>query len=380
MIIEGVQHNLNNFRIEGGGGTITEGLAPSQGAATVGSKGIWIRPPSFSGDSGGNITFLSNINIELHKPNSVGILIDKTSPQGSSGGSINKMSNIYNSSSDGMSRITVMDNNTVPGINPFDVDSLAVTRTSQSRKRYGSWAPGAQTRVNAEGLLRGNIDVRNNGQLNNATEMVTSAFANGPFATLATTATQYDAACILYNCPNGNRIAKSQNPTFYCRFLPNSTTGIRIFMGWWCIAAGAQFTAPTTGGATFDLLANKRGIGLYLDTVVSNNWKIMHNDGNASSTIVNFANKTFGNISYGPNAVNPVINAVTISYTDSNNSNPDVADGSTANVLHHGRGYDWKTTGVPSADNFGFLIYFEALTSGAKTLRIFDIEMGITVA
>lgn len=378
MIIEGVQHNISNVRIEGGGGTVSEGVAPPQGAATMGTKGIVMRIPTSGPAFGGNINTLSNINIELHKLDSIGILLD-------TGINNNKMSNIYNSSNDGMRKFAVWDNARVPGANPLAADSWAVGRPPSTKRRFGNISFGYGKQGLEDGILAGNVayNTVTAAGVASAATLATSGFINGAFATLQTGTAQYDSACVFYQNTNGNRINTTQFPTFYLRFIPNSTANIRIFIGLWTTPASgtSQFTAPV-GGATANPLNGKRGIGLWIDTNVSTNWKICHNDGSATATVADFPTLTmFGSVTHGPSAINAgFVQAVTTSLIWQNASNPDILDGNTASVQHHGLSFGYKTSNVPTGDIIGFLIYLENLTAGAaRTLRLFDAELVMTM-
>ena len=345
--LQGVQHNLVNFRIEGGGGGFADG---------VGSRGIWIRTPEFGGQVGGNVHLLSNINIELHKPDSVGILLD-------AGIDNNKIVNYYNSSADFMTRQTIIDNSKIVGLHSIN-DYTLPSMVSQTRRRSGTVYFGLGKNANAgwaeEGILAGNVSRQVDGA---NTTFATLAFANGPMMNLTTGASAGSVACIFYNNSEGNRWYVNQYPTMYVRFIPSSTTGVRVYMGFW-----SQFTAPT---ASTDVLANKRGVGLWLDTAVSANWKIMHNDNSASSQIANFPSATYGLTAYGPNAISSgFVQSVTVQQTIANPS---------ASVRHHGLAFDYKTTNIPTTSAAqGFLIMVERTTAGAKTLRLFDMELQLT--
>jgi hypothetical protein len=341
-LIEGVQHNLSNFRIESGG------------TGEVGTTGIRLKPSAQSG-IGGNVNLLNNINIELRGSNSHGLLIDN-------GSANNKITNIYNSASDDMTKHTIIDNSKQVGLNT--VTEVQYTSPANTRRRTGVAYFGLGKTANGlnveQGILAGCVKRQLDGV---DTTFATVQSTAGPYMNLTTATTVNSVACVFYNNSEGNRIMREQFPIFYLRFNPVSITSVRLFIGMW-----NQFAAPT-GSA--DILANRRGFGLYLDTSVSSNWKFMHNDNSASSTIADFPTLVLGSTTYGPNAAsNSIRQAVTVSF---NSTNP------SANVRHHGLAYDYKTTAIPSTDNLGFLIYIENLAAGAaRTIRLFDAELTLT--
>lgn len=93
---------------------------------------------------------------------------------------------------------------------------------------------------------------------------------------LTTGATSGNISSIRFN---GTFFQRKGNPYFGCRFLVESITGnFRVFMGF----TDQSYTAVTSSA---DPLATHYGIALWLDKAVSSSWKIMRNDGVASSTV-----------------------------------------------------------------------------------------------
>ena len=141
------------------------------------------------------------------------------------------------------------------------------------------------------------------------------------------------------------------------RFNPTEATLQRIFIGLW-----STFAAPTS---TADMLASRNGIGLWLDTGVSPNWKVMHNDGTGASVV-----DTLG-------AGIPIsaadLHQVEI-ITDNANSKFVVRlQYPTNNYISQAFSTDIPGTGV----QYGFLISIETLTGSAKYLYLYDMELEI---
>ena len=343
-VIEGVQHNLVNFRIEGGGGS---------NADTVGDIGIWIVDPGTTG-VGGTINMLDNINIELHKPGSIGILLD---------GEINnnQIGKVFHSSAEGMASHAIVSNRKDVGANYVFYPPEEPQNLSASRIRIGSANFGLCAQGKEHGILNGNLKYQLDGV--DAPFTVTGS-VNGPFMNLITTTVLSSVACVFYNNPLGNTIATYNYPSLYVKFRLNNTTNTRCFIG-----LIDRFTSPPNTNA--EVLANQHGIGLFCDLQTSANWKIMHNNGAAASTVADFPTFTLGETTYGPAAVSTA--QVYNLFVTFNNSNP------SANVRLNGISYDYKTTGIPAPNTvLGFLIYCQNRNPGAaRTLRLFDMEARI---
>lgn len=68
------------------------------------------------------------------------------------------------------------------------------------------------------------------------------------------------------------------NPVVMFRFLLNATTAFRFF-------AGFSSGASSNPASNSDYLNALSGVGLWVDSAVSANWKIMHNSGSGASTV-----------------------------------------------------------------------------------------------
>jgi len=115
---------------------------------------------------------------------------------------------------------------------------------------------------------------------------------------------RYDTGTTI-NSLSGTRInsvgitERDLNPETHWIIKSTAATDTRIFMG---------FTSSTAAPVSAaDYLANLSGVGFYVDTSIDGNWKIMQNDGSATSNITTLANiGTFGTtkIDLGLRAVN----------------------------------------------------------------------------
>ena len=147
-------------------------------------------------------------------------------------------------------------------------------------------------------------------------------------------------------------LQRRANPRFYVRFYPAQTTAQRIFIGMWNI-----FSAPTT---TADMLNGRAGVGLWLDTGVSNNWKVMHNDGTGASTTVDTGQ------------------AITIADLQTVEIRADHIAGKFG-VTHAATGtYTNRivSTDIPTTQALGFLISLETLRQPPLSRLIFTILNG----
>ena len=245
MKISGGQHDIQNCWF--------------QGEDSVGRFGIWILP---EGTGVGAFTSVSNVQTELRKTGTecAGILVD-------TGVSNIWLSHIRNSSASDNEWWHVVLDKTEQNPSVVYLDRMFRFPIS-TRQEYGIWYAGTQGIGNEFGTLAGNIVETPSPQ----TTIV--SLADGP-------AKRYSANNSLitahYNHHNGTAFTNTspwgsgQFPVMFFKFLPSHIVNVRLLMGFW-----DQFAAPTTSA---DPLASRRGIGLWVDTNVSANFKIMHNNG-----------------------------------------------------------------------------------------------------
>ena len=250
----------------------------------------------------------------------------------------------------------VIDLNTWP-VN-HDMDRNFNTAPSDYRNGVmGWWRPGYQALGAEEGILKGNV-------AGTAPTMIAES-SHGCAGRFTTAAAINSMATLRYNNPGGNNIERGQMPSVNVRFRPFDAAGVRIFIGLW----DGMAAAPTT---TSDILNAKKGVGLWVDTAVTTQWKVMHNDGIGASTVSAIAG-------------NPTISSLALSrayiyiYVHSANPLGAAPPGSPvikANVICNNINQTVTTNLPPNAtDKLGFLLSLENTTAGAKFMDIWDIEM-----
>jgi hypothetical protein len=340
------QQNLHNFWI--------------QGDANNGDIGIWCTP---QGTGVGSLINISNINIEM------GRTADITAPI-TGGTSINVLDlprlgaigilqdagtanirtvNIVATSAPG--GIIV---NKAPHAN-YNAENLYSEKLSERVQTItGRYLPGYVDVTNASGILKGCIRENSAG-----TKL---SLSNG-VGRRYTTSTTINTPRFIYYTNTGltggaSLIGRVHAPKISVRFLPggtNPTASLRMFIGLW-----QTFADPVSSS---DILNTPRaGVGLWLDTAVSNNYRVMHSSGAGASTKSDFDT---------PQAVTAgtvLRTMTTVNYDDTTPANTDYT------VWIGGRAKT-VTTNIPTANNFGFLIYFENLAAEDKHLSIYEIEM-----
>lgn len=360
----GSQNNFNNCWI--------------QGDLQSGDIGIWF-VPGVDGISFGSLENVNNIQFEMPRTADItanyvpgvpdltaapdyyggsvtGLPISGLPKQGAIGvlkdaGTANiRTSNLTSTHSDGGVMVDL-----VPHAN-FDTESRSVLRPSQALNTVvGTYFPGAQRLTQESGILKGNV-----------AETVTGTnvgLAAGPARRYTTGTTISTARCIYYTntgVANGSSVwTRSHNPEISVRFLSggtNPTANVRQFIGLWqpVPAAGGTFN-PLTGDLP-DPLTGKSGVGVWLDTAVSPNYRVMHNDGTGGSSITNFDS---------PQAVSASSALRAMVTHDSDDSSFSVRIGSRVKRV---------ATDIPTAGHFGWLIFFQNTATEDKQLNIYDIE------
>ena len=328
-------------------------------------KGLWLQGDGLAGQWGihlaseaegaGSLTRISNLQSELKQTGTecAGLLIDP--------GVSNVMtSNIYNSyaSSDATQWFSILDKSSpTPFNNHKDFDEKGLSR---GRTRQGWWPCGSVGAANAYGILAGQIVE------SPATTFLTAVTANGPAKNFVTTSAIGNMSAIYYNHHDGimarntSRFSRINTPRLFCRFVPASTSGMRMFVGIW-----NQFAAPTS---TADMLDSRAGVGLWLDTDVSPNWQTMCNDNTGTSTISQI----------GPGyPIAVTMYAVEVFVDHAHNkwgmffwraASPNTFDRMVF------------TTNIPdNTYQLGFLLSLEARVAGARTVQLDDVEFSYTV-
>lgn len=274
--IEGVQHNLSNFRIESNAQTST---------VNVGTYGIYLAVPG-SGQ-GGNITLMNNINGELRATDGSNAYLVYIK----SGVNNCYMRNMYNSAADDIKKFTVFDEN-IAGVN-FDYDSkYNMLSPSATGRRVGYLTgmdqgivvttPATSTYTSGFGLCS-IPNVRENVAGTGAAISTTYDGISHFDKKLSTGATTDNRASLQFVQSFHTRASEMR---IFGRMRTFHNTDVRIFIG--LINLGnptppTLFTAPV---ATTDILDSTNGVGLWADANVSSGqWKAAHNDGTAGASV-----------------------------------------------------------------------------------------------
>lgn len=140
-----------------------------------------------------------------------------------------------------------------------------------ANKYYARYLGGA---ANSEGQWIGRTTADTVGT---GTSVASAMDADGPHRASSTGATIGNMVSI--RCNSNATARRDFNPILLCKFKLLQITATRAFIGW------TSNTSAVT--SVSDPLNALTGIGLWLDTAVSPNWKIKHNAGTGASTEVN---------------------------------------------------------------------------------------------
>lgn len=311
-----------------------------QGESLVGRYGIWL---ANEGGSSGGMTKISNVVAELNPAGqeSAAVYIGP--------GAVNcEFVNVVNGWQDFKLWFSVLDRsgaNLLGNVNHTDFR----TKLSQNQFRYGAVSMGLMPVRYEDGILANNL-------------VESSAFTIGPVPggsakLIQTTGAINNIQSIryAYNQTGTSAWGLGSFPKLWVKFTPNATTAVRGFIGLW-----NTFTAPTSAA---DILNGRGGAGLWIDTAVSSNWKIMHNDGTGASTISDMS----------PTATISNAGVHTVEIFGDYPAFP----GSYTVTLAHPGGYSRNnvTTNIFNSGILGFLISLEATTAAVKDWYIFDVEL-----
>ena len=334
MKISGGQHQIANCYFQGEG--------------TVGRYGIHVT--GLEGTASGHMTRITNVIAELLKTGTecAAVLIEGnvTAPV--------YTSNVQNGyeTLDPFLWHSVLDRSGSNTLKRFTAERY-LKPPSLTKARLGWWSPGSEGFGRENGILRGNIVE------SPASTFLTAPSINGPLKAMVTTAAANNISSIYYNFHDGyalrntSNFTRASNPRLWVRFFPGHITEIRLFIGLW-----GTFAAPTTSA---DILNGRVGVGLWLDTAVSANWKIMHNDGSGASTV-----STLG---AGVAVGQADLHTVEIR-----------GDTATAKFqVTHAQSGTYTTsvvsTDIPTTQPLGFLISMETLAASQKQLNLYDMEL-----
>jgi len=134
--------------------------------------------------------------------------------------------------------------------------------------KTGAWYGSAQT--DADGLLAGRL-----------TESVVGTGSSGATTDSTGNYRTFDTGATI-NSIIGHRMSVKgltrNNAAYYkTAIYLGQVTACRVFCG--------LISTTSAPASTSDVLANQSGVGLWFDSAVSANWKVMHNDGDPASTV-----------------------------------------------------------------------------------------------
>jgi hypothetical protein len=240
--ISGGQHNISNIWV--------------QGDATHSRYGIYL---TSEGSGSSSICNISNINTELSKTGveCAAVYID-------TGVRFSNVNNVHNASEDRVNFFSVLDKS-------FKFTSYWDRLEYPFRRPFGWHAVNQAAGTDrAMGLFQGRGAAISVGTGTSAA--ATTTVAMGTSRTYSTGATQNSISGMRMD--NNTLAIRGLNPVVACKFKLNHTSSVRFFVGF-----TSNNSAPASAA---DPLANLNGFGLWLDTAVSTNWKIAHNDGDST--------------------------------------------------------------------------------------------------
>lgn len=358
--LEGTQHNLSNFRIESNSQSST---------IPVGHYGIYLRALGGAAEGGANITFLSNINGELRWPGARLIHIEA---------GVNNciFRNTINSGANEIDNFRMWDENIV-GVN-FDYDSKYTPTSPEQTVRRVGFITGMNQGItlvspNPAGIFTNGFgecsfpNVRENLTGTGTTPpSITTAFdGNDQFSKKLSTGGGTGAvdnrASLQYVQAFHNR---SSNMRIQGRIRTAHNANIRIFIG--LINQNADPTATTpfiAPAATTDILAGINGVGLWVDSGATTQWRVIHNDGTAGASVKDTI------------VGDPVIDT-TSAYHKFEIVTEDAAN-------RFGVRYDNKmnivTSRIPATTaRLGWLVFIQATTTAVRDLYLQHLNMVVT--
>ena len=333
--ISGGQHNIVNCWFQ------------ASGTLGVGVYGIWL---TNEGVGNGSQTRIQNVMVEG---------FDKTGAESAAICIDTNIANIFTSqitnvsAGDNQYHYAILDKNIRPVNHHTD---WYLRRDIHNQIKTGHWQCGNTPFGLEDGMFRRSIV---ESPLNQFTSANTS---NGPTKIFNTTTGVNSISSIYYNKHDGytaprntSNFSRGDFPKFTVRFLSLDITQMRMFIGFW-----NAFAAPTSSA---DILNAKAGVGLWLDTGVSPNWKIMHNDNAGASTITQIGSGL---------PVGVYMNKVEITLNDSTGK-------ATLNFVSDGNPWTTITASTNVPDNsyqLGWLISLENLGAG-KTIFLYDIDLEV---
>ena len=318
ILIHSGQHNISNIWC--------------QGAPTVGLYGIRFTTGATGVPA---IQHLVNIQCELMKTGAIGVLNET--------GANVRISNVFNSGN-GISYVNKYFTEVHGGSIDYEKEFLWLpTQGSASGGANGRYVGSIRGHCGAgvaDGILQGNV-------VDFGPTITSIATVDGATRYLSTGSTVNTLCGMTYTKDN---ILRSANPEVICRIYNNTTTAERIFIG-----LTQLHTAPTSAS---DFLNARNGVGLWIDTAVSTDWKVMHNDGAGASTVAALST---------PTAISNASNSIVRITTDDSNSSFVVRLNGVETTVN---------TNIPATGvDLGFMVYIENTAAADKAMRLYYLVM-----
>lgn len=300
-----------------------------QGATDVGLYGIHLLT---EGTGTANIININNIQAEL--PKTGGAI---TAAVYINGPSNIRLTNVFLSGS--VLGRAIIDENLTRGNYDFERSFFALPSTNW---RNVGWFLGHHPPDTGEGIMAGRLDdfgpTINSA---NALSGVHRAFITGSSSTIMGT---------IYT---SGHIIMAANPDFRTRIFTSFTSNMRIFIGFIDVYSGASIVSTT------DMLNTPRmGAGLWIDTGVSSNWKVMSNSGSGASTVADLSTPT------------------AIENTATHNIRIQTVNSANKFTVYYDNVVTDITSDIPgSSDDIGWLISLENITTGSRTMLVYYGEL-----
>ena len=210
----------------------------------------------------GHTSNLSNMQIELHKTATLcaGIYIEPATAANI------RISNCRNAFADPDYWFTIIDKST--SYTHYDLERCINPAPSKQNYRMG-WFTGIEPATAGQGMFTGNMaDIGTTAAIHAASGVIRRFSTGGTINTMAG------------RIFTSNALQRTDNLDFTAKIFNVHITNVRVFVGLIGIFVGASIVSSA------DMLNARNGVGLWCDTAVSTDWKVMHNDGTGASTVV----------------------------------------------------------------------------------------------
>lgn len=369
---EQIEHNICNTRFDG--------------SVKYGDIGFWFRPsddwnPSTGQGGIAGLTSVSNMSFEMWKAGSTAIYIER--PDGLTAGPGNIHISTLHVSNFGDN---LFDNFAVVDEQPagnFDYINMSPYRPVKTVRRFGfttgqvgALTIGTEQYNNGYGIMAP-PNVRENGS-----GIISQNDVDGMNRILDISGLAQASKSIQWVQAHHTR---PSNMKLNVKFKLSAASSIRAFIG---LIRTGNVTPPTlfpkigddtgTPTAITDILNGIPGIGLWLDTAISLNWRILYNDGNGAGVPAAMSTPKAADTSYH------VAEIITHDPTSRFSVNYDKVktivgaqpDPSPTPADNGRMTTDIVTTDIPaSGDRIGWIVWMQDTGTGSRIMRIFHIDM-----